>query len=108
MLLSISKYIKHTGAIMQIEDIPAGESWACRFKTTTFVDSTGTPVEATNLQLGQAHPGEPGVYEGIGIIQVRDVDNRRVQLQDVETLQQFTVGFDDCWDIDTVEWTEEA
>ena len=45
---------------MDIKDIPAGESWACRFKTTTFLDSEGQPVEAFNLALGQAHPGVPG------------------------------------------------
>lgn len=92
---------------MQIEDIPAGESWACRFRTTTFVDANGVPMNP-NLQLGQAHPGLPGVYEGIGVIQVRDTANRRVQLQDVESMQQYTVSFDDCWDVDTIEWTEEA
>jgi hypothetical protein len=92
---------------MRIQDIPAGESWACRFRTTTFVDSDGEPIEA-NLQLGQAHPGTPQVYESIGVIQVRDTDNQRVQLQDTKTLRQFTVSFDDCWDVDTVEWSEEA
>jgi|TARA_B110000285_G_scaffold2797_1_gene2925 hypothetical protein len=92
---------------MQIEDIPSGESWACRFRTTTFVDAEGEPVSA-NLQLGQAHPGKPEVYEGIGVIQVRDVANSRVQLQDTRSLRQFTVAFDDCWDFDTIEWTEES
>lgn len=92
---------------MDIRDIPAGESWACRFKATTFVDDQGLPIEAQNLQLGQAHPGRPGIYEGIGVIQVRDFDNERVQLQDVETLRTFTVGFDDVWDCDTIEWVED-
>ena len=93
---------------MDIRDIPAGESWACRFKATTFLDESGAPVEARNLQLGQAHPGTPGVYEGIGVIQVRDLDNERVQLQDVNSLQQFTVNFDDCWDVDRIEWVEDT
>jgi|TARA_B110000977_G_C10937195_1_gene439429 hypothetical protein len=92
---------------MKIEDIPAGESWACRFRTTTFVDADGVPVSA-NLQLGQAHPGSPGEYEGIGVIQVRDVDAQRVQLQDSITLEVYTVAFEDCWDADRIEWTEEA
>ena len=91
---------------MDITDIPAGSSWACRFRTTTFLDSQGQPVSARNLALGQAHPGAPGEYTSIGVIQVRDVDNRRVQLQCVESLQQFTVKFEDCWDVDTVEWQE--
>ncbi len=93
---------------MEIMDIPAGESWACKFKTTTFLDTEGMPIEAYNLALGQAHPGRPGEYEGIGVIQVRDADKQRVQLQCVDSLKQFTVAFEDCWDIDTIEWTEEA
>lgn len=92
---------------MHIRDIPAGESWACRFKVTTFLDAEGLPTVARNLAIGQSHPGTPGVYEGIGVIQVRDLDNERVQVQDVETLQQFTVSFDDVWDVDTIEWQED-
>mgnify|MGYP007043483305 CR=1 FL=1 len=92
---------------MRIEDIPAGESWACRFRTTTFVDTQGQPIQVS-LQLGQAHPGTPSEYEGIGVIQVRDLENRRVQLQDVSSLQQFTVSFDDTWDVDTIEWQEDT
>lgn len=91
---------------MDIKDIPVGESWGCRFRTTTFLNDQGEPVTSNNLQLGQSHPGLPGVYEGIGIIQVRDIENQRVQLQDVASLEQFTVEFNDCWDIDTIEWTE--
>jgi hypothetical protein len=45
---------------------------------------------------------------GIGVIQVRDRENQLVQLQCVESLQQFTVSFDDCWDVDTIEWQETA
>jgi len=93
---------------MQIKDIPSGTSWACRFRTTTFVDAQGKPVQAQNLQLGQAHPGTPSEYVGIGVIQVRDLENQLVQLQCVESLQQFTVSFDDCWDVDTIEWQETA
>ena len=92
---------------MNIEDIPAGESWACRFKVTTFLDEQGKPLEVSNLQLGQTHPGIPGEYQGIGIIQVRDIDNQRVQLQDIESLNQYTVDFVNCWDIDTIEWQED-
>ena len=91
-----------------IEDIPTGTSWACRFRTQTFVDAQGSPVTAKNLQLGQAHPGEPGIYESIGIIQVRDLEARCVQLQCVNSLEQYTVSFDDCWDIDTIEWQEDT
>ena len=90
---------------MNIEDIPSGESWACRFRTTTFLDADGQPIQA-NLHVGQAHPGTPSEYEGIGVIQVRDTENRRLQLQDVNSLQQFTVSWDDCWEVDRIEWQE--
>ena len=92
---------------MDIRDIPTGESWGCRFRTTVFLDGDGKPISAQNLQLGQAHPGEPGVYESIGVIQVRDLERELVQLQDIETFNQYTVSFDDIWDVDTIEWTNE-
>ena len=47
VLPKISMYI---GGAMKIEDIPAGESWACRFKTTTFVDENGNAVQDLNLK----------------------------------------------------------
>lgn len=92
---------------MHIRDIPVGESWACRFRVQTFLNDDGVPVSAHNLAIGQSHPGKPGVYEGVGVIQVRDLDNERVQLQDVKTLLQFTVPFEDTWDVDTIEWVED-
>ena len=46
---------------MELENCKPGESWGCRFKTTTFLDTDGTPVRAKDLQLGQSHPGKPGV-----------------------------------------------
>ena len=93
---------------MKIEDIPAGESWACRFKVTTFVDKeSGLAVEDKNVQPGQAHKGIPGEYESIGIIEVRDNTSRIVQLIDTVTNITFKVGYDFCWDIDKVEWINE-
>ncbi|MBO01709.1 MAG: hypothetical protein CMG35_03610 [Candidatus Marinimicrobia bacterium] len=93
---------------MKIEDIPAGESWACRFKTTTFVDpKTNEAVEEKNLAIGQAHRGIPKTYESIGLIQVRDTDTRIVQLLDTVSNITFKVPFDDCWDVEVVEWINE-
>lgn len=95
----------YIGDTMKIEDIPAGEAWACRFKTTTFIDKdTGIAVEDKNVQPGQAHKGIPGDYEGIGLIQVRDIENQIVQLLDTVTNITFKCKFSDCWDIDQVEW----
>jgi len=91
-----------------MEDIPAGETWACRFKTTTFIDKeSGVAVEDKNLAVGAAHRGIPGEYEGVGLIQVRDTDSRIVKLLDTVTNITFKVKFEDCWDLDTVEWINE-
>tara|TARA_B100000780_G_scaffold266207_1_gene222261 strand:+ start:125 stop:424 length:300 start_codon:yes stop_codon:yes gene_type:complete len=88
-----------------MEDIPAGETWACRFKVQTFIDpKTKMAVEEKNLAVGQAHRGIPGDYESIGLIQIRDTDTKIVQLLDTVSQITFKVDFDKCWDLDTVEW----
>lgn len=88
---------------MRIEDITVGESWACEFTTTTFLDENGAPV-SVNLQVGQSHPGAPGAYTSVGVIQVRDTDNRTVRLQDTRTEQIFVVSWDNIRNVDRVEW----
>jgi hypothetical protein len=89
-----------------LDDCIPGTSWACRFRITTFLNEEGEPVRANNLQLGQAHPGRPGVYESLGIIRVRDLDSRRVRLHDTRSGNEYTVGESDIWDIDEVEWQD--
>jgi hypothetical protein len=89
---------------MQALDLKPGNSYACKFKTHTFLDETGHPVHATNLQLGQAHPGTPGEYQGIGVVKTRDLDKQLVELVDVETNTVHIVHFDNTWDYDTVEY----
>jgi len=88
-----------------INDIPPGESWATKFRTTTFC-LDGVPVTATNLALGQPHPGEPTVYEGLGIIKTRDKDSELLELIDTQSQQQFTVNYADCWAWEPIEWIE--
>jgi len=90
---------------MDIRDIEAGKSYACKFRTSTFIDDNGKPIEV-NLKLGQAHPGKPGVYEGLGIIEIRDLEKELVQLWDNESQMRFTVSYNDLWDVDAVEWTD--
>ena len=90
---------------MQIQDCEPGSSYACKFRTTTFLDDQGQPVTA-QLSVGQPHPGTPGTYESLGIIQIRDTANRTVQLLDTQSTQTYCVSWDDCWDIDTVEWQD--
>ena len=90
---------------MQAKDITAGESWACQFRVTTFLDEDGAPVEpAHNLQLGQAHPGNPGEYTSLGVVKTRDTAQQLIELVDTKTQRVFVVAYDDTWDYDTVEW----
>jgi len=88
-----------------IDDLPAGTSWATRFKTTTFLQD-GVPVTAHNLSIGERHPGTPGEYEGLGVIHVRDSERQLLQVWDTRSQQTFTVRYADCWEWDEVEWNE--
>jgi hypothetical protein len=91
---------------MEIEDIKPGNSYACRFKVQTFVDSNGLPVDTRNIQIGEKVPGLPGEYNGFGVIQVRDTANRLVEVWDTELNREWTVAWSDCWDVDTAEWID--
>jgi len=88
---------------MQLIDITPGKPYACEFKVTTFVDPAGVPIKAAP-QVGQAHPGKPGIYQSTGIIQVRDQKNQLVRLIDIKTEQEFVVSWNNCWNIDDVEY----
>jgi hypothetical protein len=90
---------------MDIRDCEPGISYACRFRTTTFLDTKGTPVQA-QLTQGEAHPGAPGVYESVGIIRTRDLANCRVLLVDTVSEHTFVVSTQDIWDIDVIEWVD--
>lgn len=68
--------------MIRIEDITAGESYACRFRHNE--------------------------YEGIGLLLTRDLEQKIVKLRDTQSLMEFVVGFDNIWDIDHVKWTDEA
>lgn len=92
---------------MDIKDLTAGESWACRFRTRTFVNEQGNPVSTRNLNPGDSVDGEPGDYEGFGAIAKRDCEKNLVEIVDLEH-EGFTwvVSWDDCWAVDTIEWVE--
>jgi hypothetical protein len=51
--------------------------------------------------------GEPGWYEGFGVIQTRDRSRKLVEVYDREYDRTWIVGWDDCWDIDSVEWVDQ-
>ena len=88
-----------------LDELPQGTSWATRFRTTTFLDN-GVPVQAHNLQIGEQHPGTPGVYEGLGVIAVRDSDAKMLEVIDTASQQRFRVSYEDCWDWDEVLWND--
>lgn len=90
-----------------LDDLPAGTSWATRFKTTTFL-LDGVPITAHNLAIGERHPGTPGEYEGLGVITTRDSAKQMLEVIDTESQQRFTVRYADCWDWDEVEWNEQS
>ena len=91
---------------LTLDELPQGTSWATRFRTKTFLKD-GVPVTAHNLAVGQPHPGTPGVYEGLGVIAVRDTQKQMLEVIDTASQQRFTVSYDDCWDWDEVEWNEQ-
>lgn len=89
--------------MLTINEIKVGQSYACKFRCETMLDDQNLPVTSDTKNLKG-----PGVYESLGVIKTRDVDNRLVELVDNVTKRQFTIPFNDIWDIDEVEWIEES
>ena len=85
---------------IKIEDVKPGESYACYFRATTMLDELGRPAP----NLSDIPIKGPGVYEGFGVLTTRDTRTRLVKILDEKSKKEFTVPFDDIWDIDTVEW----
>ena len=88
--------------MIKIEDIVPGNSYGCKFKVKTMLDTLGRP--APNLS-DTPLKGE-GMYEGIGVLMQRDSNQRLVKLQDDKSKKEFVVSFDDIWDIDTIDWVD--
>lgn len=88
--------------MMKIEEIEVGKSYGCKFKVTTMLDTMGRPAP----NLSDVPLKGPGEYEGFGVIQVRDLKSRLVELYDTTARKTFRVDFDNIWDIDTVEYVE--
>lgn len=68
--------------MISIENMTTGESYACRFKHND--------------------------YEGIGVLLTRDLEQKLVKLRDTRSLMEFVVPFENIWDIDYVNWSDEA
>jgi hypothetical protein len=90
-----------------INSIPQGTSWACTYTVTAWLDAEGKPIQTPrNLQPGEAHPGAPGKYTGVGVLQTRDRDQLLVRLWDPELKTSVVVHYDNTRDWDTVEWRD--
>lgn len=87
---------------MDIRDIKVGESYACKFKVKTMLDTMGRPAP----NLSDVPLAGEKMYESIGILMQRDTEQELVKLKDEKSSKEFVVPFSDIWDIDVVEWTD--
>ena len=87
--------------MIDIENIVPGNSYACKFRVETMLDTFGRIPGLSDTPLKGV-----GTYEGIGILMQRDVEQRLVKLKDQKSSKEFVVGFDDIWDVDVIEWTD--
>ena len=88
--------------MIDILDIEVGKAYACKFKVKTMLDTYGRIPGLSDTPLQGL-----GMYEGIGVIQVRDTESKRVQLKDEKSGKEFVVPFADIWDIDTAEFSDD-
>ncbi len=87
--------------MIKIEDITPGNSYACKFKVETMLDTMGRPPGLSDTPLAGVK-----MYEGLGILLARDTEKRLVELQDEKSKKKFVVSFDDIWDVDDIDWVE--
>ena len=85
---------------MDIKEITIGKSYACKFKVETMLDTLGRPAP----NLSDVPIKGKGLYESIGVIEIRDMEKEMVQVVDEKTSKKFVVPFADIWDIDEAEF----
>jgi len=89
--------------MLRIDEIKVGQSYACKFKCETMLDINESPITDDSIPLKG-----PGIYQSLGIIKTRDIDQQVVKLIDEKTKKTFVIPFSDIWDIDEIEWVEET
>jgi hypothetical protein len=67
-----------------------------------MLDTMGRPAP----NLSDTPLKGPGEYEGFGVIQVRDLKSRLVELYDTTARKTFRVDFDNIWDVDEVQYVD--
>lgn len=88
--------------MIDITEITPGNSYACKFRVETMLDTLGRPAP----NLSDTPLKGPGLYEGLGILMQRDMDQRLVLLKDEASKKEFVCSFDDIWDVDEIEWND--
>jgi len=88
--------------MIDIREITPGKSYACKFKVETMLDTLGRPAP----NLSDTPLKGPGIYEGVGVLMQRDMDQRLVKLKDEKSNKEFVCSFDDIWDVDEVIWQD--
>ena len=88
--------------MIDIRDVIPGESYACKFRVETQLDTLGRPAP----NLTDVPVRGTGTYEGFGVLKQRDLEQQLVIVVDHKSDREFVCGFDDIWDIDTVEWRD--
>ena len=89
------------------DDIESGKSYACHFTVRDIpLDEWDRP--AGLYSLSDVPIKRTGDYEGFGFIRTRDTAQRLFEVEDTtKTRRTWIVSWDDCRDIDLVEWTED-
>jgi hypothetical protein len=84
---------------MKIQDIEVGKSYACKFRVKTMLDTFGRVPGLSDTPLKGV-----GLYESIGVIEIRDTEKEMVQVVDEKSSKKFVVPYADIWDIDEAEF----
>lgn len=85
--------------MIDIKEVTPGKSYACKFRVETMLDTFGRVPGLSDTPLKGV-----GMYESLGVLMQRDMDQRLVKLKDEKSSKEFVVSFDDIWDVDEIEW----
>ena len=88
--------------MIKIQDVKAGKSYACKFKTEQVLDEFGRIPGLSDTPIKGL-----GWYEGFGELMQRDSEKQLVKILDEKSKKEFVVPFDQIWDVDVVEYVEE-
>ena len=70
--------------MIKIEDVKPGQSYACKFRVETMLDTFGRIPGLSDTPLKGV-----GTYEGLGVLMSRDMKSRLVELEDEKSKKKF-------------------